>query len=86
MTTKESATGLGFETVDQKLKDRLRDDMETRAENESRKVTAKLLFAPKDWAPRPLAYRRAAALKYLDYVPVPREDGPENWRRTLDRL
>ncbi len=59
--------------------------METRAENESRKVTAKLLFAPKDWAPRPLAYRRAAALQFMGYVRVPSEHGPEHWRRTLDR-
>ena len=32
------------------------------------------------------ASRRADVLRYLHYVRVPRDDGVEYWRRTLDRL
>ena len=73
-----------FKTVMRKLEETLREDMEKRAESES--GTSKWLDAPEDWASRPLASRRADALKYLHYVRVPSEHGPEHWRRTLDRL
>ncbi len=34
----------------------------------------------------PAASRRADVLRSLGYVRVPRDDGVEYWRRTLDRL
>ncbi len=92
--TKESAFGLGFDAVDQKLKDRLRDDMETRAEAESFSVKVKWLDAPEDWASMPPAARTRYVLRSIGYVRVPLNDGAgsvlardacsEHWRRTLD--
>ena len=75
-----------FKTVMRKLINTLSEDMEKRAESESGKVTSKWLDAPADWASRPLASRRAHVLQFMGYVRVPREYGPEHWRRTLDRL
>ncbi len=85
--TKEAASGLGFQVVMSKLAETLREDMEKRAESESPHGHIEVaLDAPEDWASRPLVYRRAVALRSLHYVLVPREHGPEHWRRTLDRL
>ena len=89
-----AAAASDFKTVMQKLTKTLREDMEKRAESESGKVAAltdlevavKWLDAPDYWASRPLASRRADAIKDLHYVRVPREDGSEHWRRTLDEL
>ena len=84
--TKEAAGGSDFKAVMRKLEETLLKDMEKRAESESRKVTSKWIDAPEDWTSRPLASRRADALKDLHYVYVPREDGAQHWRRTLERL
>ncbi len=94
--TKESASGLGFDTVYQKLKDRLRKDMATRAEAENVKVKVKWLDAPEDWASMPPRWRTRYVLHSIGYVPAPFDlDGTrtvfadsvsEHWRRTLDRL
>ena len=73
-----------FKTVMRKLEETLHKDMERRAEAESPEVTSKWINAPEDWASGPLVSRRAAALKYLRYVLVPHEHGPEHYRRTLD--
>ncbi len=86
VATNLAAAASDFKTVMRQLEETLREDMEKRAESESRKVTSKWLNAPEDWASRPLASRRAEALKDLHYVRVPHEHGPEHWRRTLDRL
>ncbi len=89
--TKESAFGLGFDAVDQKLKDRLRDDMETRAEAESFRVKVKWLDVPEDWASMPPAARTRYVLRSIGYVLVPLDEVfadvvSGHWRRTLDRL
>ncbi len=94
VATNLAAAGSNFKTVMRKLIDTLSEDMEKRADSESGKVTAgndldvavKWLDAPEDWASKPLASRRADALRRLRYVRVPSEDGVKHWRRTLDRL
>ncbi len=72
--TKEAAAGSDFKAVMRQLAETLREDMKKRAESVKVKVT------------RPLASRRAHVLGSLGYVRVPRDDGVEYWRRTLDRL
>ena len=86
VVTNLAAAGSNFKAVMRKLEETLLKDMEKRAESENRKVTSKWIDAPEDWTSRPLASRRADALKYLHYVYVPREDGAQHWRRTLERL
>ena len=86
VATSLAAAVSDFKTVMRQLEETLREDMEKRAESESRKVTSKWLNAPEDWASRPLASRRAHVLQFMGYVRVPSEHGPEHWRRTLGRL
>ena len=82
--TRESASGLGFETIHQKLKDRLREDMKQRAK--FRKTERKEPGASRRPHLQSMGYVHVGPVSGNGTRTVLADFASEHWRRTLDRL